>query len=374
MDHQAPIRLRLQATVECETDAQRGNLLGIQPFMVPLDYASERSFFAKIDGYFDVALRRGWLGQKTIVVLPEHLGTWLVSLDQSQRVYQAGRVADVMRMLVLGQPLSFFRALLSTRARDMVVAGLFRMKAALIARVYQRVFSRLAAKYAVTVVAGSVVLPSPTVCDGELAIGEGELYNISVVYGPDGVAHSSVVRKAFPTEAELPFVARASVAELPGFDTPAGRLGVLICADSWYLAAYEALKAAGVDLVAVPAYLAPDGVWERSWRGYDGAPSEWRLCGDDGAPSEWRLCRGDGAPAPDDVDRGDVNTITEGQAWLRYALAGRMGRAGIGHGITVFLRGALWDLGSDGHTIVVRGSAVVEAPHTSGAVLVNSWL
>jgi predicted amidohydrolase len=158
------------------------------------------------------------------------------------------------------------------------------------------------------------------------------------------------VRKAFPISIELPFTTPAPVAELPAFDTPAGRLGVLICADSWYPAAYERLRAHGVELIAVPSDGVTKEAWEGLWRGYDGAP------------------------APADVDPADVGVLTEAQAWRKYALAGRISQAGARCGINVFLRGELWDLGAHGGcATVVGGAAVIEAKG-SGAALLNLWL
>jgi len=344
------ILTRLQEITEYGTDTQCGNLLGIQPFMVSEDYVSGEAFYAKLSGYLDVASQMGWLNEKTIVVLPEYIGTWLVVVGENQRVHRAASIARAMQALVLGNPFSFIKTLPSAEADDVVKYALFRMKAAQMAEVYHHVFSRLAQKYAVTAVAGSILLPSPGVSDGRLTIGDGPLYNVSVVYDPGGSAHESVVRKAFPIEAEQPFTAQAPVAELPVFDTPAGKLGVLICADSWYPSSYEILKAQQADFVAVPSYLSPSGSWGEHWRGYNGAL------------------------APGDVDARDVNRLTEGQAWLKYALAGRLADAGIKHGINVFLRGDLWDLGSDGHTVVVKGGAVMEANHVTGAAIINLWL
>jgi len=350
MDEENAVLLRIQDIVEYGADAQRGNLLGIQPFMVPTDYTSADAFYAKIDGYLDVASRRSWLGERTIVVLPEYVGTWLVAAGEKPRLYQAETIARAMQMLVLGHPLRFVRALVSAQARDVAKYSLFRMQAARMAEIYHAVFSGLARQHQVTIVAGSIVLPSPEVKSGRLVIGRGALHNVSVVYGPNGLANEDVVRKVFPIQAELPFTAPGSVSELPVFDTPAGTLGVLICADSWYPALYEAIMEQRAEIVAVPSYLAPDGTWEQPWRGYDGAP------------------------APGDVDARDVGRIAEGEAWLKYALAGRLAGAGIGHGINVFLRGDLWDLGSDGHTIVLRAGTVLEAKHVPGAAIVNSWL
>ena len=341
---------QIQEIAEYGADTQCGNLLGIQPFMVAEDYISGEACYAKLSGYLDVASQRGWLNEKTIVVLPEYIGTWLVVVGENRRVHRAASITRGMQALLLGNLFSFIKTLPSAEADDVVKYALFRMKAAQMAEVYHDTFSRLAQKYVVTVVAGSILLPSPGVSDGRLTIGDGPLYNVSVVYQPGGSAHESVVRKVFPIEAEQPFTARASVAELPVFDTPAGRLGVLICADSWYPSSYEVLKAKRADFVAVPSYLSPSTIWGEHWRGYNGAL------------------------APSDVDARDVNRLTEGEAWLKYALAGRLADAGIKHGINVFLRGDLWDLGSDGHTVAVKGGAVIEASHVTGAALINLWL
>jgi hypothetical protein len=180
--------------------------------------------------------------------------------------------------------------------------------------------------------------------------GDGPLYNVAAVYCPDGQAHATLVRKAFPISIELPFTTPAPVAELPAFDTPAGRLGVLICADSWYPAAYERLRAHGVELIAVPSDGVTKEAWEGLWRGYDGAP------------------------APADVDPTDVGVLTEAQAWRKYALAGRITQAGARCGINVFLRGELWDLGAHGGcATIVDGATAIEG-RGGGAALLNLWL
>jgi len=342
--------LRLTEMAEYGSNGRRGNLLGVEPFMTTADYASEEAFRARLDGYLKVAGQKGWLDERTIVVLPEYTGTWLAAAGEREAVYRAHSLQGAMRALALSHAFPFARALLSAREKDKVAASLFRVKAEQMARIYQAVFSNLARKHAVTIVAGSILLPSPQVKAGVVIAGDGPLYNVTAVYGPDGLAHAGLVRKAFPIAAELPFVAPAPVAELPAFDTPAGRLGVLICADSWYPEPYQCLKAQGVDLIAVPSYLSIHDVWDRPWRGYDGAP------------------------APDDVDPRDVGALTEGQAWRKYSLAGRIAHAEARCGLNVFLRGALWDLAADsGCATIVSGQTVIEG-RGGGAALLNLWL
>jgi hypothetical protein len=318
--------------------------------MVTADYASEEAFGAKLGGYMQVAAHRGWLNERTIVVWPEYLGTWLAAAGEGQAIIQSHTLGAAMRALALRHGLRFARTLLYAREKDWVAASLFRLKGGDMARQYQAVFSRLARQYAVTVVAGSILLPSPHVQDGRVLAGHGPLYNTSAVFQPDGRAYAALVHKLVPTTAEQPFVASAPVSELPTFETPAGRLGVLICADSWYPEPYQRLKAEGVDLVVVPSFIDSAGLWDKPWKGYDGA-----------------------AP-PAGVDLRDVGTLTEGQAWRKYAFAARLAQAGAKHGINVFLRGALWDLGADsGCALAISGDRITEAG-CAGAALLNLWL
>lgn len=329
-------------------DRGKGNLLGIQPYMQPWDYASESAFKAKLSGYLDEAKSRGFMNEQTVVVLPEYIGTWLVSAGEKPDVYDAPTVDEAMRSMIVSNLFSFTRSLVTAEGRDAALAALFVMKAPTTARSYHRVMRELALTYGVTLVGGSLVLPEPRLENGELMTGDGPLYNVSVVYGPDGVPFPQLVKKVFPTADELPFTTGARVEELAVFDTKAGRLGVLICADSWYPSTYSKLSKLGVDLLAVPSFLSSS--MERRWPGYNGAE------------------------APEDVDQSDYGRITEGEAWLKYALAGRMGSTPARAGINVFLRGRLWDLEGDGRPVAVAGQEVHQGRADEGPAILNLWL
>jgi hypothetical protein len=252
----------------------------------------------------------------------------------------------------LHHPFPFISHLLRSKEKGKAEAAFFRMKARKMAEVYHNVFSQLARDYAVTIVAGSIVLPAPQIRNRRLISSEGPLHNTSVIYQPDGSPSSGLVRKAFPTSKELPFTAPAPVADIPAFDTPAGRLGVLICADSWYPQAYAHMKERKIELLAVPSYDV-DGMqrWIRLWQGYDG----------------WQI--------PSDVDTGDVKKIAEAQAWGKYALAGRLASSGARRGINVFLRGKLWDQDLGGWpATVVRDNDIFVEEQTQKAAMLNLWL
>lgn len=352
--HEPQADLNLQAVQSFGTNSGSGNLLGVQPYMVPLDYASQDRFYAKLAGYLEIARRERWLGEKTVVIFPEYLSTWLVAAGEKRSVFQAGGIERAMQILVLSNLFSFIRVLLKAWRRphpqDLVKYSLFRLKADRMAHIYQAVFARLARDYAVTIVAGSILLPSPRIDRGKLTFGAGALLNVSMVFRPDGTAHDRLVRKAFPIEDELPFTSPAPDTQTPIFETPAGRLAVLICADSWYPAAYQRVALEKPDLIAVPSYLTGDDVWTKPWQGYNGAP------------------------LPADVDPGDIGRLTEGEAWKKYALPGRIGSTGARYGMNVFMHGTIWDLGSDGQTLVMREKNLAETGLTKGAALTNCWI
>lgn len=293
--------------------------------MLAVDYQSENSFFDKLDFYFNEAKQKNWFTDKTIVVLPEYLGTWLVAANEKQSVYQSQKIQDGLSTVVTSNLFSFANAYLHAKAKDKVKDAAFRMNAERTANIYGNTFTHLAKKYKVYIVGGSIILPEPSVIDNKINIGSGSLYNVSFLFRPDGIIDSQVVVKIYPTEDEHNYIAAGKLSELPIFETTAGKLGIIVCADSWYPDIYEHFENKA-ELLAIPSFLIPNGAMSNTWKGYSGSVN------------------------PKDVDVSDINNITEAQAWEKYALLGRSKNHGFHAGINVFMRGKLWDLGSDGHT------------------------
>lgn len=329
----------------------RGNMLGIEPYMTSQDYASRESFLNKLNAYLLIAQHEGWLNEKTIVLFPEYIGTWLILIDENGRIFESPTLAIAEQRLVLSHLVKFGIHFLRSAEKGRAEAALFRMKAAQMAETYQTVFSKLARQYSVTIIAGSIVLPEPRISGRNLVVTQGVLRNASMVCKPDGTLHSCLICKAFPTSSELPFIVPASISDIPSFQTPAGRLGVLICADSWMPQPYARLNEQKIDMVAIPSYeVAERQSWNQPWPGYDG----------------WQ--------APADVDARDIKNITEGQAWQKYALAGRIRTSGARYGMNVFLRGRFWDqdLGGQPATLVREDEVFVEEL-TQQAAMLNLW-
>ncbi|MFD2203422.1 carbon-nitrogen hydrolase family protein [Shivajiella indica] len=317
-------------------DSTRGNIVGIQPYMLESDYLNKDQFSSKLETYFQAAKESGFFRENTLVILPEYLGTWLVIANEKKSVGTSNSLTLAMVQLVLSHPLQFFdHYLMSKQEKDRIAAALFRMKAESMASIYQDSFSYLAKKYKVYIIGGSINLPGPQIIKGEIQVDKEEpIFNTSFVFGSDGHVLQQHIRKAYPIESEKPFIENSPTNKIPQFQLAEFKIGVLVCADSWYPESYEAIQ--GVDLVLVPSYCATDGAMEIPWAGYNGAP------------------------APRDVDIHDIGNISEREAWEKYALPGRIAQSGASSGVNVFLRGRLWDLGTDGQPFFIRNGELLK--------------
>jgi predicted amidohydrolase len=341
--------LRIDLAVDQGTPADHGNLLGIQPELFPTDYQSSERLHRKLAAYLQKAQEQGLLNEKTIVVLPEHIGTWLMVSGEKDELYQANTLKDAMNWLAVSNPLKFARALIAAKGENRVDDAHLRMKAKGMAKDYQALFGGLAKEFRVTLVAGSIVLPEPSVIDGTLKIGRGALFNSSVVFGRDGLPIGQPHRQIHPVFDQSDVIAANGDHDLNVVDTPAGRLGVLIGSDSWYPDNYRKLDSQGAQLIAVPAYVAGRGTWDKPWRGYKGLST----------PSSVSLKAGE---------------LSEGQAWQRLTLTAQPPSSRAIAGMSVFLRGQFWDKGSAGQSFLSSNGQHFADGNAHGARLLNLWL
>ncbi|AUG41976.1 carbon-nitrogen hydrolase family protein [Pseudomonas chlororaphis] len=341
--------LRIQLAVDQGTPADHGNLLGIQPELFPTDYQSPERLHRKLAAYLQQARDRGLLNEKTVVVLPEHIGTWLMVSGEKNELYQAASLKEAMNWLAVSNPLPFLRALITAKGDNRLSDAHLRMKARSMAEQYQRLFGGLAKEFGITLVAGSIVLPEPVIEGSNLRIGSGALYNTTLVFGSDGLPIGQPQRQLYPTFDERGFIQASADQAVQVVDTPAGRLGVLIGSDSWYPDNYRKLNAQGAQLVAVPAFVMGRGAWDRPWRGYKNLST----------PSEVSL-------KPEEV--------SEGEAWRRLTLTSRAPSSLASAGVSVFLRGQFWDQGSAGQSFINSNGEHFADGDARGARLLNIWL
>jgi hypothetical protein len=322
-------------------------LIAVEPSLEAQDYRGSEALREKLRNYLETARREGLLAPGAVAVFPEHVGTWLVAAHAPGLAYRARSLSSASVALILDDPIAYAIAFSASKEKDRSGAALFRARSARMAKDYQATFGALAKEYGVTIIAGSIALQDPAIIDGAIRTRAGPLYNVSAVFRPDGSVHPLLVFKRYPIPAELSFLSPGDQ-PMPAFETPIGRVGVLICADSWHPELYEELAANRVGAVAVPAYIAKDGAWTKPWGGYV-------------------------TPEPGDVAHGDVGALSEGDAWRKYALPSRIRASGAAFGATAFLRGGPWDLGADGRALAVAGDSAFVGEKVEGGVVSVVW-
>jgi predicted amidohydrolase len=329
-----------------------GNIIGMQPLLTTLDYANEASFYQALRVYMQKAKAGGLLNEKTIVVFPEYIGSWLVAANEKKKVYdESATITDALTLQVVSNLFSYVPAYFNSGSADKTKEAVFRMKQPVIATIYQSVFSKLSAEFKVTMVAGSAVLADPVVSEqGIITTGKGKLYNTSAVFDANGKVMKPLIKKIFPISDEKGFTCAADSAQVPLFNTPAGRLAVLVCADSWFPAAYKNLNNKA-DVIAIPSLGGPDTDWTAPWNGYNGAEP------------------------PADVDTtADYHHISEGDAWIKYAMAKRAPAAGIHNGMNVFFTGKMWDMKPEGRVLTLQNDSLhVSSPAINKGRITNLW-
>ncbi len=151
--------LAIPTVYQLGRDRGLGNLLGVEPYITPQDYISNKSFFDKLDNYMIAARRANWLNDKTVVLFPEYIGTWLILANEKENLFHAPSLAAAERIMFLNHPLKIGVQVLKSREKDRAAAAFFRMKAGQMAEIYLDVFARLALEYQVTIVAGTIAIP-----------------------------------------------------------------------------------------------------------------------------------------------------------------------------------------------------------------------
>ncbi|NVJ69177.1 MAG: hypothetical protein HWE08_02410 [Alphaproteobacteria bacterium] len=343
--------LHLMHTQSFGADTGGGNVIGIEPYMEPLDYASSDRFQAKLDGYFQEAKNKGWIKDNTIVLLPEHIGTWLLAVDQGSRVYTADDPLTAMLPIITGNLVSYLKNLFIFDDADNVTAALMRTRTRASADVQLEVYSALARKYRVTLVSGSSALMTPGIYADSLSYGHGPIFNSSFLFGPDGQPQIDAIRKVHPIPSEIGFIEASDPEFLPTFEVSGDwKLGVAICADSWFDNTIGYLAAEGTNLLLVPSFLT-DTDWDAPWQGYlNDAPEN----------AGWKQ---------------DIDAITEGEAWQKYALPAKAQAYGIKWGMNVFLKGTLWGMKGSGRAMILENSVLhIGKGGDNGAALYNLWL
>jgi hypothetical protein len=274
-------------------------LRAISPIVSNSTYKNERSFYAALD----TTIAKANVKPGDTLVFPEHIGTWLVAADEWRIVYALHHMQIAMFFIIMRHFVTFIYTILTTQRaiKDKLTYALLSIKNAQMLQIYVQTFTKLAKKYKVVIVAGSIAVKE-----------DNKIYNRGYVFDTNGdIIHT--VNKVFLTKEEQLYLQAGSPEQLLTFDFNNQKHGVLVCADSWYPPMYTRLVKEKVDNIMVPACV-PQKAWSTTWLGYSGHKS------------------------PDDVESTDIGTITEERAWQKYSFYTRARKPYVAS----FLQGKLW--------------------------------
>lgn len=179
-------------------DAKHGNILAIQPYMSTRSYSTSFNFFVTLKLYLLQAKQAGLLNSETIVVFPQHCGSWLFLANEKEGIFQDTVMSDALRLMQWSNCYKYCSHYLSAPSQqDKNISALISMKAAGAVKIYQDVFSQLSKEFAITIVAGSILLPKPALVKGTLTAGSGQLSNTTAVFDTSGHIISPLITQPF---------------------------------------------------------------------------------------------------------------------------------------------------------------------------------
>lgn len=204
------------------------------------DYRSAESFRERVLTLMRNLRQRHPKGEM-LVVFPEDVGLGLIFTQDFKRIQTSKTMVEAGLRLMEHYQINAFGAeggfAGATRA-------LLRTLSPFMERVYHETFAEAARTAKAWIVAGSAPI-AQNEC----------VYNVSYTYNPKG-ERVLVQRKInlVPLEQESGLNLCAAPRELPTINTPAGKLGVLICLDGFYHELIDQHAKRGVRVLAMPSF------------------------------------------------------------------------------------------------------------------------
>jgi predicted amidohydrolase len=219
---------------------QHATLVAIQMQYRLEDYRSAEAFRERVLGLMRTLRQRLPKGE-LLAVFPEDVGLGLIFTQDFERIQTSKTMVEAGLRLMERYQINAFA---SEGGFAGATRALLRTLSPFIERVYHETFAEAARVAKAWIVAGSAPI-AQNEC----------VYNICYAYNPKG-ERVLVQRKInlVPLEQESGLNLCAAPRELPTVNTPAGKLGVLICLDGFYHELIDQHAKRGVRVIAMPSY------------------------------------------------------------------------------------------------------------------------
>lgn len=230
------------------------NVIGVETHLETADFASAAHLQVKLSSYLEVAREQGLLQPDTLVLFPGHIGTGLFAADQKSRVYNANSISAALTPIISYNLVSFAKNYAIFDAQNNRAAAIVRARSQVASAALISVFSALAEKYKVTIVAGSGFLMTPGIYPEGLSYGHGPIFHTSFVFAPNGKPLVDAIRQIEPSAAELAITEPSLAKFLPVFTSGATNYGVAIGGDARRDDVADHLQAEKVELLLSPQF------------------------------------------------------------------------------------------------------------------------
>lgn len=230
------------------------NVIGVEAHLETTDFTSAAHLEIKLSSYLEIARERDLLRANTLVLFPAHIGSGLLATEQKSRVYNADSISSALTTIISHDIFEVAKNYFIFEAPNKILASAVRAKSKAAANTLFHVFSALAKKYKVTIIAGSGLLMTPGIYPDGLTYGHGPIFHTSFVFAPNGKPLMDAIRQIQPTPLEMTITEPSLVDFLPIFTSGETNYGVLIGADAGRMDAADHLMTEEVSLILSPQF------------------------------------------------------------------------------------------------------------------------
>ncbi|EQA35377.1 hypothetical protein LEP1GSC047_1560 [Leptospira inadai serovar Lyme str. 10] len=168
-----------------------GNILLLQLEFKPEYYSKEDRLRTWLEKPLIIAKENGWLDKSTVVVYPPEIGNYLFLIGRRSEVFQAESEIGSWKRTIFFTRISYDGLRNGLLFEDEIAHFLAKISA----ERYRRIFGTLSKTYGVTIVAGSIILPSPKIAEDLISIGPGNWEERSYLFTPDGKLYNGSLKR-----------------------------------------------------------------------------------------------------------------------------------------------------------------------------------
>ncbi len=195
-------KISKDANINLGSDSGKGNILGIQPYLTAINYTNIPTFKESIRAYLVEAKNNNFINSKTVVVLPDNIGSFLFAYEEKESVYKKSTLEEAFKAIVYANVFKYgFTYFSAPTGTDKAKYAALALKANQSAKIYWEVFGELAKEFNVTIAAGSIVLPEAILTStGIITVKNGILFNTAAIFNNEGKIKNELDRSLFPIE------------------------------------------------------------------------------------------------------------------------------------------------------------------------------